>query len=419
MFQIEYYFFMGQKQSKNGLGSSAVPLCLVYSGRLAQESVSVVKRLVNQHQLAPFYPPLDAGTECPLCFIAYPQLNHSACCHQPLCSDCFVQFRRTKPNYESVKCPYCQQQDFKVCFLPSNKINPDSFTKAYKVTAGNNIKLTKDDLNPDWQKIKENEEREVTQRLQQLENNQLRLRQFGLLQNNLIINRYEDVEELMINEAIRLSMLNASPVNSRSDDDLKAVLQASLRSSEAEKNRIEQIQSSSVTNIPSSYVVQALPVSVDIKLSPVKDQEWSLPSSVAGSGDSVKYETGSADKQSSAAVKDTLLKDSLLEPSVKETSLKDSLLKPSLIEPNVKESLLQASLPKPSAVSEPLIEQSCTEPSTLKTTLLKVSSIEQSSNGSHVVEMCVNVGNDSGTHLNSDVIIPSSSGDDAEANNDV
>lgn len=80
------------------------------------------------------------GSECPICFLYYPPyLNHTRCCDQPICSECFVQIKRADPHYpeghgvaegserppeeqagllisEPASCPYCQQQELGVTY---------------------------------------------------------------------------------------------------------------------------------------------------------------------------------------------------------------------------------------------------------------------------------------------------------------
>ncbi|EPE08561.1 c2h2 zinc finger protein [Ophiostoma piceae UAMH 11346] len=83
--------------------------------------------------------------ECPICFLTYPPyLNHTRCCHQEICSECFVQIKRAEPHYpeghgdhnespnpdmhpeeqagqlisEPACCPYCQQPEFGVTYDP-------------------------------------------------------------------------------------------------------------------------------------------------------------------------------------------------------------------------------------------------------------------------------------------------------------
>ncbi|KAB5582794.1 hypothetical protein GE09DRAFT_283013 [Coniochaeta sp. 2T2.1] len=81
------------------------------------------------------------ATECPICFLTYPPyLNHTRCCDQSICSECFVQIKRPDPHYpeghnesdpptnpeeavgllvsEPACCPYCTQPDFGVTYEP-------------------------------------------------------------------------------------------------------------------------------------------------------------------------------------------------------------------------------------------------------------------------------------------------------------
>ena len=82
------------------------------------------------------------GGECPICFLYYPPyLNHTRCCDQPICSECFVQIKRPDPHFpeghgeqenpnadpeeeagllisEPAQCPYCQQPEFGVTYDP-------------------------------------------------------------------------------------------------------------------------------------------------------------------------------------------------------------------------------------------------------------------------------------------------------------
>ncbi|PSR77024.1 hypothetical protein BD289DRAFT_509559 [Coniella lustricola] len=81
------------------------------------------------------------GAECPICFLYYPPyLNHTRCCDQPICSECFVQIKRPDPHFpdshengdnqeaspeaaemlisEPATCPYCQQPELGVTYDP-------------------------------------------------------------------------------------------------------------------------------------------------------------------------------------------------------------------------------------------------------------------------------------------------------------
>lgn len=80
--------------------------------------------------------------ECPICFLYYPSnLNISRCCLQPICTECFVQIKRLDPHpphddalnqpngdslphtliSEPASCPYCAMTDFGVIYdLPND-----------------------------------------------------------------------------------------------------------------------------------------------------------------------------------------------------------------------------------------------------------------------------------------------------------
>lgn len=64
------------------------------------------------------------AVECPICFLYYPShMNHSRCCDQAICTECFVQIKRTEPTAthlvsEPAACPYCVQENFGVVYTP-------------------------------------------------------------------------------------------------------------------------------------------------------------------------------------------------------------------------------------------------------------------------------------------------------------
>ncbi|KAG6831309.1 hypothetical protein H0H92_011516 [Tricholoma furcatifolium] len=64
------------------------------------------------------------AVECPICFLYYPpNINHSRCCDQAICTECFVQIKRAEPTTthlvsEPAACPYCVQENFGVVYTP-------------------------------------------------------------------------------------------------------------------------------------------------------------------------------------------------------------------------------------------------------------------------------------------------------------
>ncbi|KAK4058579.1 SNF1-interacting protein [Microbotryomycetes sp. JL221] len=67
-------------------------------------------------QLAQMY--IDKAVECPICFLYYPpNMVHTRCCDQPICTECFVQIKRSEPDAthlesEPASCPYCMESNF-------------------------------------------------------------------------------------------------------------------------------------------------------------------------------------------------------------------------------------------------------------------------------------------------------------------
>ena len=69
----------------------------------------------------------------------YPSpLNHTRCCSQPICTECFVQIKRADPNHtnppssEPAACPYCQESNFGVIYKtpPPNLLSGENWSEA-------------------------------------------------------------------------------------------------------------------------------------------------------------------------------------------------------------------------------------------------------------------------------------------------
>lgn len=89
-------------------------------------------------------PPLEIllyrdAIECPICFLYYPKyINYTRCCSQPICSECFLQMKRSEPHPPSPS-PSASTTDTSAAGLApettSTTINPASETTAATVTA--------------------------------------------------------------------------------------------------------------------------------------------------------------------------------------------------------------------------------------------------------------------------------------------
>ncbi|KAH8552334.1 hypothetical protein BGW37DRAFT_519866 [Umbelopsis sp. PMI_123] len=62
----------------------------------------------------------ENAVECPICFLYYPaNINYTRCCHQPICSECFVHIRQpTNPSMGTATCPFCVEPNFGIVYNP-------------------------------------------------------------------------------------------------------------------------------------------------------------------------------------------------------------------------------------------------------------------------------------------------------------
>ena len=142
--------------------------------------------------------------ECPICFLYYPPyLNKTRCCDQPICSECFVQIKRSDPHppehhddqgnpveaqedgqlvSEPACCPFCKQPEFGITYesppfrrglsyalqghglasaasamsstssLHSQGITSPGRRRAASLAANDSTVITTDRVRPDWAK---------------------------------------------------------------------------------------------------------------------------------------------------------------------------------------------------------------------------------------------------------------------------
>ncbi|CAE6460208.1 unnamed protein product [Rhizoctonia solani] len=97
---------------------------VVFSGKGSTKGKGVADRREQQRMSeAEVY---HGAIECPICFMYYPpNINRSRCCDQAICTECFVQIKRSEPTTthivsEPAACPYCVQENFGVTYEPPN-----------------------------------------------------------------------------------------------------------------------------------------------------------------------------------------------------------------------------------------------------------------------------------------------------------
>ncbi|ODV65039.1 hypothetical protein HYPBUDRAFT_153944 [Hyphopichia burtonii NRRL Y-1933] len=212
------------------------------------------------------------ASECPICFLYYPvNLNVSRCCRQPICTECFVQIKRLDPHpphddtsnepgsnelphtiiSEPANCPYCAMPDFGVTYespkqihtginginpsdyqiynsIPENAIsssppitqhsNDSPITQLKKprrrssIPADSNSVITTDFIRPDWETKLISARNKLARKAATAS---------AIHASNLIIpgehqsnngsstrNQTQSMEERMIEQALRLSLLD-------------------------------------------------------------------------------------------------------------------------------------------------------------------------------------------------------------------
>ncbi|ORZ00390.1 hypothetical protein BCR43DRAFT_521432 [Syncephalastrum racemosum] len=84
----------------------------------------------------------DRTLECPICFLCYPvYINYTRCCDKPICTKCFLRFKRSPSNpLASPVCPFCVQPDFGVIYIP----HPLADTYQAFVNRRNSLERTQD-----------------------------------------------------------------------------------------------------------------------------------------------------------------------------------------------------------------------------------------------------------------------------------
>ncbi|GAA5848547.1 hypothetical protein JCM8547_004547 [Rhodosporidiobolus lusitaniae] len=105
--------------------------------------------------------------ECPICFLYYPpNMVHTRCCDQPICTECFVQIKRAEPTpthleSEPAACPFCMETNFGCVYAGASPVRPGqdgasaagSAPKPRRKSFAHTEKevVTTDMIHPDWE----------------------------------------------------------------------------------------------------------------------------------------------------------------------------------------------------------------------------------------------------------------------------
>eukprot|EP01096_Ripella_sp_DP13-Kostka_P012766 TRINITY_DN539_c0_g1_i1.p1 TRINITY_DN539_c0_g1~~TRINITY_DN539_c0_g1_i1.p1 ORF type:complete len:250 (-),score=94.18 TRINITY_DN539_c0_g1_i1:115-864(-) len=84
-----------------------------------------IRKMVKNGQIAPIVKGDSEASdltadldECPICMLSYQDLNHTSCCKQIMCSECFLQL---KPPTGPSHCPFCNKDVLEVTYSTKSK----------------------------------------------------------------------------------------------------------------------------------------------------------------------------------------------------------------------------------------------------------------------------------------------------------
>jgi len=178
-----------------------------------------MRRVITNKRVAPFYPgSIEAvnitDEECPICMLYYAGgLNRARCCRKPICTECYFSIRPMGSNV-SVICPFCQQPKFITSFTgllseEERKKQEEESTKVKELERKMREEEIERDRIKEEQRREERLKKEETQRNQPPSNNPPVLVAPSQIDNNAAL----DIDEIMLQEALRLSLLQNSEMD--------------------------------------------------------------------------------------------------------------------------------------------------------------------------------------------------------------
>ncbi|KAI8819256.1 uncharacterized protein EV422DRAFT_123028 [Fimicolochytrium jonesii] len=103
--------------SLKGKRSASLPNQLVQQQQYLQQQQQQQQQQQEEVSLIPLEGLYKWAVECPICFLYYPSnINYSRCCDQPICTECFVQIKRSESTLEPAACPFCVETNFGILY---------------------------------------------------------------------------------------------------------------------------------------------------------------------------------------------------------------------------------------------------------------------------------------------------------------
>ncbi|WWC90116.1 uncharacterized protein L201_005049 [Kwoniella dendrophila CBS 6074] len=320
------------ENNKSTIGSMTKKIGIMNNKQKLQKKEDEKEERVNRERKA-----YRNAVECPICFLNYPpNINTSRCCQQPVCTECFVQIKRSEATLTHLEsdpacCPFCMETDFGVIYerpitpldssssvalatSPGSEADASSFSQALSlgseaelnVGPGMNPKMketvrrksvsskaqevvTIDEIRPDWENklnaVKAAAARKASRRIvmrqvgdrlipigftssrapgtadfsmsvgQQSGNNESGSRRSSRRSSN----RERELEEIMIEEAMRLSLMDHEDHQRKLADERRKSSVSSVSSPLNPANASTQSNASSFGGPPVIITSQAGP----------------------------------------------------------------------------------------------------------------------------------------------------------------
>ncbi|KAJ5069757.1 protein sip5 [Anaeramoeba ignava] len=200
--------------------------------------ISTVKKKVKNKKMAPLYPPQEEKTteareECPICMNYFPTINRTNCCDQFICSECYLQISPDNPNWQT-KCPFCKQPNLSIIYTgkrSETELEQDE-KEEQKVIEAQIKALKEQDKKKLGEIIQDNEERrQQREQEKEQETSQEDIPSIGNERNGNFnhfqsVNQTADINDLLLQEAIRRSMEDSNETQNRvTNNELDLALQ--------------------------------------------------------------------------------------------------------------------------------------------------------------------------------------------------
>jgi len=184
----------------------------------------VLKKLVLERKLSPISvgidEELDNYDECPICFLYYfGGLNRTRCCKKEICTECYIQIQ--KPDGPRISCPFCKMDNLSVRFVgpKSTKERREEEEEEEQYRAAER-RMRETEIESDKARMEKALAAKAAEYVQSVPSPQIAIQpQSDVLASFESMSPLTpEMENLMLLEAIRLSLGNSVDMDSHDND---------------------------------------------------------------------------------------------------------------------------------------------------------------------------------------------------------